>query len=78
MSILKNITKEHYIVFGIFVVSILVGILVGGNREWFRPAFSNAGYMAGSLMTCLILFSIYHAVSHFSNKKPENDNTTGE
>ncbi|UTR09113.1 hypothetical protein MM300_14525 [Evansella sp. LMS18] len=66
---LKNLSREqkieYVIVFSIFAVSIIVGILVGRNEEWFRPAFFSAGYMSGSLITCLLLFSIYRSVSYF-------------
>ncbi|MDQ0257006.1 hypothetical protein J2S74_004451 [Evansella vedderi] len=77
MTKLKEMSKEekreYIIVFSIFIISIIVGYFVGQNREWFRPSFTAAGYMAGSLMTCMALFSIYRIISFvasFFNKKP--------
>ncbi|MDG5786289.1 hypothetical protein QA612_02220 [Evansella sp. AB-P1] len=73
---LKKFSKEQktdgIIISTIFIISIVVGIFVGNNTEWFRPAFATAGYMAGSLLTCVLLFSIYRIISFFlslTNKK---------
>ncbi|MBM7097517.1 hypothetical protein JSY36_17425 [Bacillus sp. H-16] len=63
----KNVTKEEkieqIIVVVIFLLSIGTGVFVGGNEEWFRNAHFSAGYMAGSLVTCVVLFSIYQLVN---------------
>lgn len=67
MTKLKNMSKEqkleYGIVFSIFIISIIVGYFVGQNRDWFRPAFTAGGYMAGSLMTCMLLFMVYRSIS---------------
>ncbi|MFA9557554.1 hypothetical protein ACERII_09635 [Evansella sp. AB-rgal1] len=68
----KEKKVEYVIVAIIFAISIIVGIAVGSNTEWFRPQFYSGGYMAGSLVTCLALFSIYQFVNFilsFVNKK---------
>ncbi|ADU29639.1 hypothetical protein [Evansella cellulosilytica] len=80
MSFFTNLSKEekteYAIVFSIFAISIIVGMVVGQNTEWFRPAFSSAGYMAASLVTCLVLFMIYNVTLFFislSKKKSVNE-----
>ncbi|MBU9720843.1 MULTISPECIES: hypothetical protein [Bacillaceae] len=78
MNYFKNLSKETYIVYSIFIISIIIGILVGANTEWFRPAFSNAGYMAGSLMSCLLLFSIYQTVSYFRERRTGTNEASNE
>ncbi|WP_035186068.1 hypothetical protein [Alteribacter aurantiacus] len=63
----KNVSKEEkveqIIVAVIFLLSIGAGVFVGGNEEWFRNSHFSAGYMAGSLVTCIVLFSVYQLVS---------------
>lgn len=63
---LKNLSKEtkleYIIVAIIFIISIIVGIIVGKNEEWFRPSFFMAGYMGASVITCLLLFTLYRVI----------------
>ncbi|UCZ54160.1 hypothetical protein LGQ02_05195 [Bacillus shivajii] len=68
----KNLTKdekkEYIVAFTIIAISIIVGIFVGQNEEWFRPANFSAGYMSGSLLTGVILFSLYRFVDFLIEK----------
>lgn len=65
----KETRKEYAIVAIIYAISILVGLLVANNTEWFQPAFAMAGFMAGSTLTCMILFTIYKLVDSMTAKK---------
>lgn len=58
-DISKEEKLEYAVVAIIFLISIIIGILIGSNENWFRPAFFSAGYMAGSLLTCIGLFALY-------------------
>ncbi|SDZ18797.1 hypothetical protein SAMN05421736_107120 [Evansella caseinilytica] len=76
MAFFKNLDKsqklEYSIVFSIFAISIIVGNVIGQNSEWFRSSNSTGGYMAGSLLTCLVLFSVYRSIAfivHLFRKK---------
>ncbi|WP_257009804.1 hypothetical protein [Evansella halocellulosilytica] len=73
----KNLTKEerrNYIIgFSIIFISIITGIFVGQNGEWFSPANFSAGYMAGSLITALVLFFIYQIIDFFVSKIRNNE-----
>ncbi|WP_096439855.1 hypothetical protein [Alteribacter populi] len=63
----KNVSKEEkteQIVVGvIFFLSIIAGLFIGNNTNWFTSANFSAGYMAGSLVTGLLLFSVYQIIN---------------
>ncbi|MBB5173336.1 hypothetical protein [Texcoconibacillus texcoconensis] len=72
MFTFKNVSiherNEQIIVIALFVASIIVGLVIA-NTELFSDQSFSAGYMVGSLMACLILFSIYMMIdSLFLNK----------
>ncbi|PYZ94006.1 hypothetical protein CR194_00230 [Salipaludibacillus keqinensis] len=73
MVALKEISKQDKLQFiiisSIISVSILSGIFVGLNEDWFISRNFTAGYMAGSLMTVIVLFSIYRSIAFFFEKK---------
>lgn len=60
----KETKREYVIVAIIFIISIIVGVSVGNNEEWFHPSFFMAGYMAASLITCLLLFAVYRMIDN--------------
>ena len=73
-EISKEEKKDYIAVAIIFPLSIIIGIIIGSNREWFQPAFFSAGYMAGSIIACLTLFTLYNIGStlmSFRNKNKE-------
>lgn len=69
MNLSNEAKKEYAIVAVIYFISITVGILVGNNTEWFQPAFAMAGFMAGSTLTCMLLFTIYNLIDSMTAKK---------
>ncbi|WP_280768766.1 hypothetical protein [Salipaludibacillus daqingensis] len=75
MITFKEMSKENrlhlLIISSIITVSILAGIYVGSNEAWFNPRNFTAGYMAGSLLAVIVLFSIYRSVAFFIEKKNE-------
>lgn len=54
---------EYIIVFSLLALSVIIGIIVGMNEEWFVRRNFTAGYMAGSLLSVLILFGVYQIIS---------------
>ncbi|QKS70649.1 hypothetical protein FLK61_28315 [Paenalkalicoccus suaedae] len=56
--------QVHLIItFAIIGVAAIIGLIVGGNEEWFASRNFSAGYMAGSLLSALVLFLIYVLIS---------------
>lgn len=76
MIALKKMSKENkfdlIIITSILILSMLVGIFVGLNEEWFDTRDFTAGYMSGSLLTVILLFSIYRSIAFFFEKKTNN------
>ncbi|MFC4738347.1 hypothetical protein ACFO4L_17375 [Bacillus daqingensis] len=77
---LSNDKKLEYgIVAALLLISVAVGIFVGMNEEWFLRRNFTAGYMAGSLMSAVLLFGIYRTIAFFVNlargqkTKPEDE-----
>lgn len=73
MEASKDMSKsqkiEYIIVFSLLALSVIAGIIVGMNEEWFLRRNFTAGYMAGSLLTVLLLFGMYQTVNFFLNMK---------
>lgn len=68
-SLTKEKKNEYKIVSGILITSVIIGIIVGMNPEFVAIRNFTAGYMAASLMSALVMFSVYHAILHFREKK---------
>lgn len=73
MSFLSNLPKdkrnEYMTVAGILSLSVIIGLIVGNTEALVAPRNFTAGYMAGSLTSALVLFSVYHIILFLKNKK---------
>ncbi|TVP88133.1 MAG: hypothetical protein EA344_00820 [Alkalicoccus sp.] len=71
MTALKDLTQEqkteYIIAISLLAVSVAVGIVVGMNEEWFARRNFTAGYMAGSLLSVILLFAVYRSISFLIN-----------
>ncbi|CAM3977505.1 hypothetical protein [Alkalicoccus chagannorensis] len=71
MSMLKDMTSEQrrdsIITFVLIGIAVVIGIVVGRNEEWFSPANFSAGYMAGSLLSVILLFAVYRSIAFVVN-----------
>ncbi|SER76609.1 hypothetical protein [Salipaludibacillus aurantiacus] len=69
---LKEMSKQEriniIIVFALLGAAVAVGIFVGTNEEWIASRNFTAGYMAGSLLAAVVLFSIYRSIAFIFEK----------
>lgn len=67
---LSNEKKNEYIIVtGILTASVIIGIIVGLTPEFVVIRNFTAGYMAASLMSAVVMFSVYHIILYFREKK---------
>lgn len=64
----KETKREYILIFSLLAIAIIVGIFVGLNEEWVTRRNFSAGYMAGSLMTALLLFALYRSIAFIVTK----------
>ncbi|SDO27201.1 hypothetical protein [Alkalicoccus daliensis] len=77
MTALKELSREqrieYIIMASLLIISVIIGIIVGMNEEWFLRRNFTAGYMAGALLSVILLFGIYRfidfCISFTKNKK---------
>ncbi|TMW70444.1 hypothetical protein [Alteribacter natronophilus] len=67
---LKNVTKEekNEQVTAVIIFLIAIGIGLAAAFTSVHPNHFSAGYMAGSLLSCLVIYSLYLWISGLLNK----------
>ncbi|GEL08945.1 hypothetical protein [Salisediminibacterium halotolerans] len=64
----KETKREYILIFSLLAIAVIVGIFVGLNEEWVTQRNFSAGYMAGSLLTALLLFAVYRSAAFIVTK----------